>query len=93
MKKIIVIFIALSIVIVFGAGYLAYSNSQMDVSNSSNEEVEPDVTFYKTKQECEQQSGKKCSGPFQCDYIPEGKTFEEVCGRGFFKGAYTPIGG
>lgn len=91
MKKITIVFILLSIVLVSGVGYLVYRNNQGDTSNVTSEGVEADVTFYKTKQECEQQSGKKCSGPQQCDYIPEGKTLEEVCGRGFFKGAYIPI--
>ena len=91
MKKLTVFFIVLSIILVSGISYLAFRNSQSEPSNTTGESVESDVTFYKTKQECEQQSGKKCSGPQQCDYIPEGKTFEEVCGKGFFKGAYQPI--
>lgn len=47
--------------------------------------------FYKTKAACEQASGKTCRGPLLCDYVPTGKTVEEVCGKGFFAGAFTPI--
>lgn len=40
---------------------------------------------YQTQEECESATGQKCSF-VMCDYIPEGKTFEEVCGVGFKKG-------
>lgn len=43
------------------------------VSGKSNK------TEYKTEAECKKASGKECSF-VQCDYIPEGKTYEEVCG-------------
>ncbi len=42
-----------------------------------------------SQEECEQSTGKPCT--FQmCDYVPAGKTFEEVCGKDFKKG-WVPI--
>lgn len=46
--------------------------------------AEADPT-YRTKEECEQKTSKTCDSRM-CDYIPEGKTFEEVCGKDFKKG-------
>ncbi|HLD32223.1 MAG TPA: hypothetical protein VJB10_01385 [Candidatus Peribacteraceae bacterium] len=40
---------------------------------------------YPSEEECEEVTGKECSF-VMCDLIPEGKTFEEVCGRGFTEG-------
>jgi hypothetical protein len=40
---------------------------------------------FSTKAECEQKTGKSC-GFEMCDYIPAGKTIEEVCGKNFKKG-------
>jgi len=35
---------------------------------------------YNSKEECEQKTGRSCD--FQmCDYIPQGETYEEVCGK------------
>ena len=40
---------------------------------------------FATQEECEKTTGRPCN--FQmCDYVPEGKTFEEVCGKDFKKG-------
>jgi hypothetical protein len=36
---------------------------------------------YETKQECESATGKTCV-IWTCDYVPAGKTFEEVCPNG-----------
>jgi len=35
---------------------------------------------YQSQQECEADTGKKC-GFVMCDYVPPGKTYEEVCGN------------
>ncbi|MFH1664186.1 MAG: FKBP-type peptidyl-prolyl cis-trans isomerase [archaeon] len=40
---------------------------------------------YSTQEECEEKNDCECNF-VMCDYIPEGKTFEEVCGKGFEKG-------
>lgn len=45
---------------------------------------EPIKTF-PTQQECEQTTGKQCDFK-TCDFIPKGKTYEEVCGQNFRKG-------
>ncbi len=44
---------------------------------------------YETQEECEQKTGKSC-GFVMCDYIPKGKTFEEVCGKDFQEG-WAPV--
>jgi len=40
---------------------------------------------FRSEQECEEKTGCVCSF-VMCDYVPEGKTFEEVCGEDFQKG-------
>ena len=40
---------------------------------------------FDSQQECEQITELRC-GYQMCDYIPEGKTFDEVCGRNFKEG-------
>ncbi|MBI1301183.1 MAG: hypothetical protein GC137_05925 [Alphaproteobacteria bacterium] len=42
-------------------------------------------TIYATREECEQETGSLCSYAM-CDYIPKGKTQEEICGDGLKKG-------
>jgi len=42
-------------------------------------------SVFSTQGECEKNTGKTCSVQ-TCDYIPAGKTFEEVCGKDFKKG-------
>ena len=52
--------------------------------------VSAKTEFYSNQEECEHKTGHICA--FQmCDYVPEGKTFDEVCGRDFKKG-WVPIG-
>jgi hypothetical protein len=38
-----------------------------------------------TEEMCYQSGCEQC-GYAMCDYVPEGKTFEEVCGKNFQKG-------
>lgn len=40
---------------------------------------------YDSQQACERATGKAC-GFVMCDYIPAGKTFDEVCGKDFQEG-------
>jgi len=40
---------------------------------------------FPSQEECEKKTGIVCS-LVMCDDIPEGKTFEEVCGKGFIEG-------
>ena len=39
-----------------------------------------------TEQECLQETKCSSCGFVMCDYIPVGKTFEEVCGKNFKEG-------
>ncbi len=52
---------------------------------SENADLRVATTTYTTQEECEKTTGQEC-GLLMCDYVPEGKTFEEVCGIGFKKG-------
>ncbi len=40
---------------------------------------------FKSQEACEEKMNAKCSVQM-CDYVPKGKTFEEVCGKDFKKG-------
>ncbi|HBY73686.1 MAG TPA: hypothetical protein DEG44_03280 [Candidatus Kerfeldbacteria bacterium] len=73
------IFIALFVILVIGiVGYFTLVKNQTPVSQTQQ------IVFV-SQEECEQKTGKSCD--FQmCDYIPPGKTFEEVCGNDFKKG-------
>lgn len=52
---------------------------------ASTEESSKTETIYPTQEECQQKTGKFCH--FRtCDYIPPGKTLEEICGKNFTKG-------
>ncbi len=45
------------------------------------------IKVYSNQQECESKTGKSCQYSV-CDYIPQGKTEEEVCGGKIKKGWY-----
>ena len=47
--------------------------------------VNADNVVYKSQKECESKSEYIC-GYRTCDYVPKGKTFEEVCGKDFQEG-------
>lgn len=71
------------------AGWRVYQNSKTERSTTKNTIKDvPAATSsltFDSQKECEEKTGKVCS--FQmCDYIPEGKTFDEVCGKGFKEG-------
>lgn len=49
-------------------------------------------TSFTSQKECEEKNGTTCMYQM-CDYIPKGKTFEEVCGKDFQTGwvpQYSP---
>lgn len=53
--------------------------------------IQKDISFFSvgtnsflTQEKCEKETGKECSF-FMCDFVPKGKTFEDVCGE-FGKG-------
>lgn len=72
MKKILLI---ISAIILVGAVWVVYRQYFSG---------EKEKTFL-TEEACEKETQKSCSFAM-CDYVPEGKTFEEVCGKDFQKG-------
>lgn len=70
-RPVVVIIIILVIVIVAGVVLI------VNVGNNSSQTVS--LQTYASQIECESATGKECSFSV-CDYVPEGKTFEEVCG-------------
>ncbi|MEK7180813.1 MAG: hypothetical protein AAB738_00565 [Patescibacteria group bacterium] len=66
------------------AGYTCITNPKIaDSIGYCKKEV------FKTQGDCETKTGKPCHNQ-ACDYVPPGKTFEEVCGKDFKKG-WVPI--
>lgn len=64
-------------------GVTAIVFSKMQLSSISTSQI------HLTQEACEQATGLDCD-LVMCDYIPEGKTFEEVCGKNFQK-HWVPI--
>jgi len=60
-----------------------------DFENTEKNDVIQNYKIFRSREECEEETGREC-GFIMCDYIPEGKTFEEVCGENFEPG-WTPI--
>lgn len=65
------------------ANGVTYTNP--DQKNDTVPSQTNDIQAYSTQEACEQASGKSCSFSM-CDYAPEGKTLDEVCGKGPKKG-------
>lgn len=72
MKKIILMLI---IIVLIGVVFVIYNKYFFEKSEKT----------FLTKEECEKVTETTCSFAM-CDYVPEGKTFEEVCGKDFKKG-------
>ena len=77
------VFISIFVVLILGIiGYFALVKNQTPTPQTQK-------TVFVSQEECEQKTNKSCS--FQmCDYVPPGKTFEEVCGKDFKKG-WVPL--
>ncbi|MDO8590571.1 MAG: hypothetical protein Q7R65_01185 [bacterium] len=73
------VFVALLAILAIGiVGYFILVKNQ--TSTPQTQQI-----IFASQEECEQKTGKSCT--FQmCDYVPPGKTFEEVCGKDFKKG-------
>ena len=83
-------FIVLLIVLVLGGGGILLLKSLDRVQEHMPSTVDLPALpraaqTYSTQEECEAKAGCTC-GFVQCDYVPPGKTFEEVCGKDFKKG-------
>ena len=64
---------------IVGLLYYSWQKGLIKTTPSTSSEA------YDSKEVCEEETGKSCT--FQnCDYIPRGKSFEEVCGKDFKKG-------
>jgi len=64
---------------IVGLLYYSWQKGLIKTTPSTSSEA------YDSKEVCEEETGKSCT--FQnCDYIPRGKSFEEVCGKDFRKG-------
>ena len=74
------------IMLVGAVAYFAFVEKVMPISQQPTHA--PRVAF-PSQEECEQKTGKSCTVQM-CDYIPPGKTFEEVCGKDFRKG-WVPV--
>jgi len=75
--------------ILLGIIFFLLTTSTINLRKSQIQTFQPPIStpspIYKTQEECERKTGTFCV--FQnCDYIQEGKTFEEVCGKKFQKG-------
>ena len=95
MKRNLLILIAAGALILVGA-FTAniYLQRQNDVTPTESANTDAakvqSVSFYPSQNECEATSGKDCE-QVMCDYIPEGKTIDEVCGKGYKKGYWSAI--
>jgi hypothetical protein len=70
-------FIFIVLMVLAGAQIGAQKSRQYQRSRSNSPPAP--VAVYQTQEECEAATGRKC-GFVMCDYVPPGKTFEEVCG-------------
>lgn len=88
-RNVVIVVVVLAIAcLALGGGYIAgrsrkVTNSTPVIINTASERV-----YYPTQTECEAASGKYCE-QVMCDYAPEGKTIEEVCGADYKKGYWS----
>src|SRR3989344_3002538 len=78
--QILIIILFISLAALGVVAYLQFKPKPSTQTNNQNIE-----TPYASQGECEAKTGKTC-GFFMCDVVPEGKTFEETCGKGFKAG-------
>mgnify|MGYP000999304566 CR=1 FL=1 len=84
MKKIIITTLILLVTLI--GLYIWAQEAAEDQQTSTNV---TSTKFFRSQDECEQVSGESCRGPIMCDYVPNGRSLEEACGKGYFKGAWT----
>ena len=73
LRKLILTMLSVVVLAQFGAIRLH------QLQQKAYKDAPPPAARYATEAECEQATGKDC-GFVMCDYVPSGKTFEEVCG-------------
>ena len=71
-----------------GAGYMAGRSRTVNDTSPATIDMADQSTYYPTQAECETTSGKGCQ-QVMCDYAPEGKSIEEVCGKNYKKGYWS----
>lgn len=71
-----------------GAGYMTGGSRTVNDTSPAAIDTANQSTYYPTQAECETTSGKDCQ-QVMCDYAPEGKTIDEVCGKGYKKGYWS----
>jgi len=68
------------------AGHLLYVEGWLfDKSKPKSQHQKPYVSVFSDEASCIEETGGPCKYQ-QCDEIPKGKEFEDVCGEGFKKG-------
>lgn len=74
------VLVLVMVVIGLGAWWLLVRSSDDNLATSNSQTI-----TYTSQEECETAMGGRCSY-VTCDVVPEGKTFDEVCGEDFVKG-------
>ena|SRR3989344_8871680 len=79
----LIIGIVIALTVLGTIAYMQFKPKPSSQTNDQNIEIS-----YASQDECEAKTGKTCSF-YMCDVVPEGKTFEETCGKGF-KASWKP---
>ncbi len=85
LTPIVVLVIIISALMLSSAVYFGAKNFPRVLLTPPPTTTDHGVKAFPSKEACEKATGKVC-GDVMCDYVPPGKTFEEVCGRNFRKG-------
>lgn len=90
MKRSIIITISILAIsgLALGVGYIVGRFRTTNDASPAAINTTDQSTYYPTQAECETNNGKSCE-QVMCDYAPEGKTIEEVCGKGYKKGYWS----
>ena len=84
MKSKYIIVVLLAVILSFTVIFVLGKKGIFEKRSGENENI-----VFSTIEECEQKTGRRCDIRM-CDYVPAGKTFEEVCGKDF-KGGVFPV--
>ncbi len=93
-RNLLIVMVAGGLLVITAFATNIYLKRQNDLTPTGSIDTDvatvQSVSFYPTQAECEATSGKDCE-QVMCDYIPEGKTIDEVCGKGYKKGYWSAI--